>query len=157
MSPSEFQPARSNRNGFTMIETLIVIAAIGLLLAIGAPAYLNYQEQEDNLQAVEDIRAINVAVTKFLLANNKLPEDLSAVGMGTMLDPWGNPYQYISHKAATPKQRRKDKNLLSLNNDYDLYSVGKDGNSAPALNAEFSHDDIVRANNGKWVGKGEKY
>lgn len=157
MSQSEFQPARNNRNGLTFIEMLIAIAAIGLLIVLAVPVYHNYQEHDDIEQAAKDLSAINIAVTQYLLANNKLPADLSAVGMSNMQDPWGNPYQYISHKVALPKQRRKDKNLLPINNDYDLYSVGKDGSSAPALTAKFAHDDIVRANNGKWIGKGEKY
>lgn len=157
MAQSEFQPARNNRNGFTFIEMLIAIAAIGLLIVLAVPVYHNYQDHDHIEQAAKDISAINIAVTKYLLANNKLPADLSVVGKSNMQDPWGNPYQYVSHKAALPKQQRKDKNLIPINNDYDLYSLGKDGSSAPALNAKFARDDIVRANNGKWIGKGEKY
>ena len=157
MAQSEYQPAQNNRNGFTFIEMLIASAAIGLLIVLAVPMYHNYQNHDDIEQAAKDISTINVAVTEYLLANNKLPADLSALGMGDLQDPWGNPYQYIRHKTALPKQHRKDKNLIPINNDYDLYSVGKDGNSAPALSAKFARDDIVRANNGKWIGKGEKY
>ena len=157
MSLLGFQPARGNRNGFTFIEMFIAIAAFGLLIVVAIPVYNNYHEHDNIERTIKDIGVINVAVTKYLLANNKLPDDLAAVGMNNMRDPWGNPYQYISHKVAPPNQRRKDKNLIPINNDYDLYSVGKDGISDPALTAKSAHDDIIRAKNGKWIGKSEKY
>lgn len=157
MSLSEFQPSQSHRKGFTWIEVLIAIAAIGLLLVVAIPVYHNYQEHADIEQAAKDINVINIAITQYLLANNKLPKDLATIGMSNLQDPWGNPYQYLNHKTVPPIQRRKDKNLIPLNNDYDLYSAGKDGNSATTLTAQFAQDDIVRANNGKWIGKGEKY
>ncbi len=52
---------------------------------------------------------------------------------------------------------RKDHNLVPINGDYDLYSVGADGKSAPALTAEVSQDDLVRANNGAFVGFARDY
>jgi general secretion pathway protein G len=52
---------------------------------------------------------------------------------------------------------RKDGKLNPLNTDYDLYSVGADGLSAGPLTAMQSRDDIVRANNGAFVGLGEDY
>jgi general secretion pathway protein G len=47
---------------------------------------------------------------------------------------------------------RKDKNLVPLNSDYDLYSMGKDGESQIPLTVKISHDDIIRANDGAFVG-----
>jgi general secretion pathway protein G len=41
---------------------------------------------------------------------------------------------------------------VPINSDYDLYSEGKDGNSAPPLGAAQSLDDVVRANDGGYVG-----
>ena len=52
---------------------------------------------------------------------------------------------------------RKDKNLNPLNTDFDLYSLGEDGASASPLTAKNSRDDIVRANNGAYIGLGEDY
>lgn len=59
---------------------------------------------------------------------------------------------------AAPKQKpRKDKNLHPINSDYDLYSVGHDGESVEPLTAKKSHDDIIRANNGDFIGYAENY
>jgi general secretion pathway protein G len=157
MSLPEYQLLHHYLRGFTLIEILIVTAAMGLLIILAVPEYQKYQELNDVEQATKDISVISIAVTKYQLANNKLPDNLSALGLGNMQDPWGMPYQYITHKAALPELRRKDKNLRPVNNDYDLYSTGKDGNSAPALSEKLSHDDVVRANNGKWIGLGNKY
>jgi general secretion pathway protein G len=153
----DFQPIRNNRNGFTIIEMLLVIAAVSLIIVLAVPVYHNYQEHHNVKQATRDISVINVSVIKYLLANNKLPVDLSAVGMSSMQDPWGNPYQYINHGASLPNQHRKDKSLLPINNDYDIYSLGKDSNTALTLTEKFARDDIVLANNGKWIGKVETY
>jgi len=47
---------------------------------------------------------------------------------------------------------RKDHSLVPLNTDYDLYSKGKDGQSRPPLPAPVSQDDVLRANNGGFIG-----
>ena len=49
-------------------------------------------------------------------------------------------------------QMRKDRNLVPINSDYDLYSMGKDGKSSPSIIAKPSLDDIIRASNGSFVG-----
>jgi len=54
-------------------------------------------------------------------------------------------------------QARKDRFLVPLNSDYDLYSAGKDGESRPPLSAQMSQDDIVRANDGAYIGLASQY
>lgn len=143
--------------GFTLIEVFIVLAVLGLMSAIAVPQYQDYLKRVDINQATNDIGSISLVITDFQLTYNRLPADLAAVGMNGMRDPWDNPYEYVNHDTAPPGKRRKDKNLVPINNDYDLYSKGEDGRSVAPLTAKHSRDDIVRANNGKWVGKGEDY
>lgn len=52
---------------------------------------------------------------------------------------------------------RKDKNLVPINSDYDLYSKGPDGQSSSPLTASISQDDIVRGRNGTFFGKASEY
>jgi general secretion pathway protein G len=52
---------------------------------------------------------------------------------------------------------RKDGRLNPLNTDFDLFSTGKDGDTTGPLNARASRDDVVRANNGAFIGLGENY
>lgn len=47
---------------------------------------------------------------------------------------------------------RKDRNLVPINSDYDLYSAGHDGATLPPLLAPVSRDDVIRANNGGFIG-----
>jgi len=47
---------------------------------------------------------------------------------------------------------RKDHNLVPVNSDFDLFSKGKDGQSKSPFTAKASRDDIVRANNGRYIG-----
>ena len=78
--------------------------------------------------------------------------------MDGMLDPWKGTYQYTRLDNAKGKgSARKDKNLVPINTDYDLWSNGKDGKSVAPLTAQASRDDIVRANNGRFVGPAADY
>jgi hypothetical protein len=52
---------------------------------------------------------------------------------------------------------RKDHSLVPINTDFDLYSMGPDGRSSPPLTAQHSRDDIVRANNGAFIGIASEY
>ena len=53
-----------------------------------------------------------------------------------------------SRKAGTTAGARKDKLYKPLNSTFDLYSVGKDGDTKPNLDAKVSQDDVVRALDG---------
>jgi general secretion pathway protein G len=46
---------------------------------------------------------------------------------------------------------------VPLNSDFDLYSKGRDGKSKPNLAAKVSYDDIIRANDGEYVGIASEY
>jgi general secretion pathway protein G len=50
------------------------------------------------------------------------------------------------------EKQRKDRFLHPLNTDYDLYSMGADGKTSAPLTAKASHDDIIRANDGQYIG-----
>jgi general secretion pathway protein G len=65
----------------------------------------------------------------------------------------------VYRRAADARQAglRKDGELVPLNTDFDLYSLGPDGVSALALPAAPSHDDVVRAGNGAYIGLAVNY
>jgi general secretion pathway protein G len=52
---------------------------------------------------------------------------------------------------------RKNQFLVPLNSDYDLYSTGQDGDSQSPLKAKVSRDDIIRANDGAYIGLAAAY
>jgi general secretion pathway protein G len=54
-------------------------------------------------------------------------------------------------------EARKDQFLVPINSDYDLYSMGADGQSNPSLNSRVSLDDVIRARDGAYVGLAEQF
>ncbi len=147
--------SRDNQRAFTLLELLVTIAIIGIASTIAVPSYREYVERADVAQAIADIYRVDVAMATFETANlGRLPDSLADIGMGGLLDPWGNPYQYLNISTVKGKGKlRKDHNLVPINSDYDLYSMGKDGRSVSPLTAKHSRDDIIRAGNGRFVGK----
>ena len=144
--------------GFTVIEMMIVIAIVATLASLALPAYSNHVYEAQKVRAMEEIRTIESEIREYELQLNSFPDSLNDIGRGALRDPWGNPYQYLN--IATMKgngKARKDRFLVPLNSDFDLYSMGKDGKSTSPLTAKISHDDIIRANNGGYVGLATEY
>ena len=146
-----FGGARSR--GFTAIEVMLVVAVVGILAAIAIPAYQSYQDRVATYKAVTDIQAIQTMIYNYKADNRTLPANLGQVGAANMRDPWGNPYQYTNLEDVNGNgEARKNKNLVPINSDFDLWSNGKDGASVSPLTGQASRDDIVRANDGRFVG-----
>jgi len=142
--------------GFTLIELLIILAIIAVLFSIGVALYSDTVEKARIAKAMADIANISSEISTFETMNERLPTSLSEVGRAGFLDPWGRPYEYLD-LSVSPGQARKDHALHPLNSDFDLYSKGKDGASQPPLTAASSRDDIVRANDGQYIGLASGY
>ncbi|HEA26323.1 MAG TPA: prepilin-type N-terminal cleavage/methylation domain-containing protein [Ectothiorhodospiraceae bacterium] len=143
-------------NGFTLVELILAVAVLSILTAIAYPSYNAIIEEQKTNQAIADISSLGLLLENFFYQKGRLPNDLQ--GFGDQIDPWGNEYQYLNISLAKGKGGlRKDHKLVPINTDFDLYSMGPDGESVPPLTAKMSKDDIVRANNGSYIGKAEDY
>ena len=157
---------------------MVVVAIIGILATIVGPIYSDYIDRVRTVQAVQDISAISKSIAVYAASNgNRYPDSLAEINMDGMLDPWGNPYQYLNLSKSKNENEnengngkgkgkgqdvnvgkaRKDHNLVPINSDYDLYSMGKDGASVSPLTAKASREDIIRANNGRFIGRAADY
>lgn len=140
-------------SGFTLLELLTTVAIVGALSAIALPLYSNYIEKAKIIRAVSEITTISKSITAYNLDNNMYPQSLTEVGYGSHRDPWGTLYQYLNIQTMGKKGKpRKDRFGIPINTDYDLYSMGKDGKSKTRINNKASKDDVIRANDGSYIG-----
>jgi len=146
--------------GFGLLELMIVLVVAGLMATLAIPAYNGLIQKARIERAVGDIGSIHIKIEEYQIKNgHQLPASLDDLPIDVGLDPWGQPYHYLNIETAGPGNGglRKDGKLNPLNTDYDLYSIGADGSTSGPLSAKSSRDDIVRANNGAYIGLGEDY
>lgn len=149
--------SRTASSGFTLIEILIVIAILGTLTAIAVPAFYTHLEMVKVKKVLTEIRMLEKEIINFSITYSRYPTDLAEIGLGAMKDAWANPYRYLPVKGARRGDLRKDRFLVPVNSDFDLYSMGKDGKTAAPFTSKNSRDDIVRANDGQYFGLASEY
>jgi len=161
--------SRSRHEGFSVVEILIAALIIGILASICTPRYLAALEAARLTKAVGDIKAIEKDVQIYFVLHSCFPGTLTDIGQDKIIDPWGHAYVYnvLAPKrgtcpacnaiCASAGQARKDRSLVPINSDFDLFSMGKDGTSVGPLTAAVSQDDIVRGSDGGFVGLAADY
>jgi general secretion pathway protein G len=139
--------------GLTLTEVLMAIGIIGILSAIVLPLYGESLYRSKVTQAMADIHNVSGKLKVWEIFNMGLPDSLAQAGINDAYDPWGHPYQYFKIDGTKGKgDVRKDHKLNPINSDFDLCSMGRDGVSKPQISNKDSLDDIIRANNGGFVG-----
>ncbi len=126
------------------------------------PNYLKYKNNARIAAATADVRIIEKQISLYVFDNaGQLPNNLSDLpNVGILNDPWGNPYRYLRINGGPPAAAglaRRDQFLVPVNTDYDLYSMGRDGVTQTPFTAARARDDIVRANDGGYVGLASDY
>ena len=144
--------------GFTLLELAVVTVIIGTIAAMAAPSLQRVREQAEVASAISNLKIIEAELGVYIVLNFAPPATLAAIDRAALVDPWGNPYVYNPFSSpGSQGQARKDKFLVPLNTDYDLYSVGEDGQSSPPLPAAKSRDDVIRALDGSYVGLASEF
>ncbi len=169
---SSRQRRKGRRRGFTLIELMVTVALLATLAALVIPVYQNYLNKAATVRTIAEVRMLDSEIKEHEDSHGELPDTLAELGRrGNLLDYWGNPYEYMKitcegpgkgqgkgkGKCNAPQGARKDKFLVPLNSDYDLYSKGADGDSKAPLTARASWDDIIRANDGSYVGLASEF
>jgi len=152
--------------GFTLIELIVILGVLAVLTIIGTAVYSHFIDRAKNTRAISEIRVLEKEILEFWNANDRLPDSLAELDRSAMLDPWKTPYQYINFdNTPDSEEKRRTKGNLGkgrgggdpLNEDFDLFSMGKDRTTAPVLTDITSKDDIVRADGGRYTGLASEY
>ena len=147
------------QHGLTLVEVVIALAILSIIATVGVPLYNGYVNEARIATAVQDIRQMALILDDYYLDDDP-PATLAAAGLD-MVDPWGNPYEYLwlrgNPAPGLSGARRRDKSMNPGNSDYDLFSKGADGRTATQYTAEKARDDVVRANDGDFFGLAENH
>ena len=161
------------RRGFTLVEVLTALTLLGFLAVIGVQRVDRARNVANINKAIMEVRTLQSEIDVFVLRYRALPATLADIDRAGMRDPWGRPYVYLNFGTTIQRipasggggggggailaQVRKDRNLVPINSTYDLYSLGADGDTRPPLVTPVSQDDIIRANDGAYVGLASQY
>ena len=126
----QWRGARSEE-GYTLVELLVVLAILGLLIAIAAPRLIHHLSAARVQTAHIQIQQLGSILDIYKLDTGTYPSQQAGLQAlvtapagvtnsngpylktkDSLTDPWGNPYQY---------------KFPGSHGDYDLYSFGADG------------------------------
>ncbi len=131
MTGGKSMAAKQNERGFTLLELLVVLAILGLLAAFVAPQVLKYLGRAKSDSAHIQIQNIAGTLDLFRLDVGRYPtsaEGLAAlVERPTGLASWNGPYVKDKGVPNDPWGRPYIYKFPGDHGDYDLYSLGADG------------------------------
>jgi general secretion pathway protein G len=120
---------RRKQAGFTLIEMMVVVAVIGLLIAMVGPRVFNQVEKAERTRIAQDIRVVENALKFYRLDNFRYPTQ--AQGLEALVSPpsgsdnWNGPYL-----DAVPKDPFDNPYLYAnpgtRGKDIDVYTYGAD-------------------------------
>jgi len=147
-----------NNKGYTLVELTLVVVIVSILAAVSIPAYKDQVNSAKTRRAMGEIRTLSTEISAYSSENGgAYPSSLADIKRGGLLDPWQRPYVYYNFAAVAPPPPAAPAALMdplnseSLNNDFDLYSLGPNGITAIVGGIPDTDDDIVRFNDGVHV------
>ena len=111
-----------NKQGFTLIELMVVLLIVGILTSLIAVNVFRAQKEAKRKAAMIELKSLEQAINLFHGEKNRYPKDLDQLISGQFLkerklkDQWGKKYVYI------PKYSDDGEMIVS----YILYSSGPD-------------------------------
>ncbi len=143
---------------------MVVVATLGSLASIAVPLYTSQIEKAMTTKAIAEISMLNKEIILYEVKTDYLPETLEDINKENLLDPWGNPYQYLNFEYELGGRgrgiagiARKWHGDVPINEYYDLYSMGKDGETILPIVSGTGRDDIIMANDGQYIGLASEY
>lgn len=146
--------------GFGRLDLMLALIIASLLAALAVPVYGEFANRAKVSRASEEVAALGRRIESYCKANEgRCPTSLDDLPGPVSRDPWGSRYHYVnlSFGDAADEPFRTGDDRKPLNTDFDLYSMGADQSTMSWLSASVSRDDVIRANNGVFVGLAEEY
>jgi len=133
---------RRDKRGFTLIELLIVVAIIGIIVAIAIPNLLNAIQRAKQKRSMADMRSIGTAAEAYAVDTNQYP---AAAGSWSLPSGFGTTIPVTTIGSSTTFQASLQPTYIRTlplkdgwnswflygvknnNQDYVIASAGKDG------------------------------
>jgi general secretion pathway protein G len=160
MIPARRRPAPLARQlGVSAVQMLLGLCVASIVSMMAVPIMADQAQVARQSQAIADIGRIQLRAMKYQINNNGLlPDSLADMDLSYMVDPWGANYEYLNFQGIKGDgKKRRLPNRVVVNLEFDVYSRGPDGQTAPMLTCLPSHDDIVRVRDGAFVGPATEY
>ena len=141
------------KKGFTLIELLIVVAIIGIIVAIAIPNLLNAIQRAKQKRTMADMRSIGTATEAYAVDFNSYPPSAGCAVAGNAMQGKVDRYLTPTYIKTLPYKDGWDHDFLfntSTNGqEYTIGSYGKDGATGPNSTCGATTDfnaDIVFSN-----------
>ncbi len=72
---------KKNRQGFTLIELMIVVAIVGILAAVAIPSYQQYIQKTRRVDAKETLMRLATLQERFFFQKSSYTKDLAELGV----------------------------------------------------------------------------
>lgn len=116
------------KNGFTLIELIVVIALVAVLAAVVAPNLLGKATEANRKSALVQLEKISSAVELYRLETGRYPEELiDLVEQPQGLERWQGPYVRKQSQLLDPWGNELVMKVPGENGAFDIVSYGGDG------------------------------
>lgn len=123
--------ARVAERGYSLLELLVVLAILGLIIAIAAPRVIGYFDASKAKTAEIQIANIAAALDLYYLANSAYPTEQQGlkalVERPEGVDTWDGPYLNRADGIIDPWDRPYQYKQPGAHGKFDVMSYGADG------------------------------
>jgi general secretion pathway protein G len=122
---------RGKANGYTLVELLVVLAILGLLVALAAPRVIKYLGSAKTDTARIQIEKLAGVLDLYRLELGRYPTEqeglVALVERPTQVEGWNGPYLKNREALTDPWGQPYGYRSPGEHGEYDLYTLGADG------------------------------